>query len=128
MITAALASVLALLYLYLAARTILLRRQKNVPLGTGGDAELEKAIRAHANFAEYVPLALLLILMLELQNASRLLISFLGLLLVSGRSIHAYGVSQASEDFRLRVAGMSMTLACLALSAIANLLYFLIYG
>ena len=43
-------------------------------------------------------------------------------------SIHAYGVSQASEDFRLRVAGMSMTLACLALSAIANLLYFLIYG
>lgn len=128
MTTAALASVLALLYVYLTARIILLRRQKNVPLGTGGDRELEKAIRAHANFAEYVPLALLLILMLELQSASRFLISFLGLLLVTGRSIHAYGVSQAREDFRLRVAGMSMTLACLALSSLANLFYFLVYG
>jgi uncharacterized membrane protein YecN with MAPEG domain len=127
-ITAVSASVLALLYVYLTARTILLRRDKHIALGTGGDRELERAIRAHANFAEYVPLSLLLILMIEIQGGSKFIIAFLGLLLVSGRSIHAYGVSQLQENFRLRVAGMAMTLASLALASLVNLLYFLIYG
>jgi len=62
--------------------------------------------------------------MLELQSAHKILLVFLGLLLFVGRIVHAYGVSQEDEDFRLRVTGMTMTFMSLIFSALANLGYF----
>jgi uncharacterized protein len=126
-ITAVFAAVLALFYVFLTVRTILLRRGKRIALGAGGDPQMERAIRAHANFAEYVPLSLLLILMLEMQKAGAWVVCLLGAALVLGRCVHAFGVSQADEDFRLRVGGMSLTLACLALASLANLACFLAF-
>ena len=49
------AAILALLYVCLSARTIGFRRKSRVSIGDGGDQELLRAIRMHANFAEYVP-------------------------------------------------------------------------
>jgi uncharacterized membrane protein YecN with MAPEG domain len=126
MITAAYASLLSLLYVYLSIRVIGIRRGKKIALGTGSDEQLERAIRVHSNFAEYAPLALLLILMLELQSVNNLVIVFLGLALLSGRLIHAYGVSQPVEDFRLRVTGMTLTFFTLIISSLTNLGYFLL--
>jgi uncharacterized membrane protein YecN with MAPEG domain len=126
MITPIFASILAFLFVGLTIRTILLRRGKKIPLGTGGDALLERAVRAHSNFSEYVPLALMLIWMLELQSNNRALVGILGTMLVIGRAIHAYGVSQLNEDFRLRVGGMGLTMACLIISSCTNLVYFAI--
>ena len=126
MITAAYASLLSLLYVYLSIRVIGIRRGKKIALGTGSDEQLERAIRVHSNFAEYTPLALLLILMLELQSVNNILITFLGLLLLSGRLIHAYGISQPVEDFRLRVTGMTLTFFTLIISSLTNLGYFLL--
>ena len=42
----------------LSARKIILMRRLGVGVGFGGDASLERAMRAHGNFAEYVTLCL----------------------------------------------------------------------
>jgi uncharacterized membrane protein YecN with MAPEG domain len=75
-------------------------------------------MRIHANFAEYVPFALLLATFIEMQGTRAGLIHLLCLALVAGRVIHAYGVSQEHENFRLRMAGMATTLTVLAVMAV----------
>jgi hypothetical protein len=69
-------------------------------------------MRVHANFAEYVPFALLLATFIEMQGTRAWLIHLLCLALVAGRVIHAYGVSQEHENFRLRMAGMATNPYC----------------
>ncbi len=55
------AALLALLFVLLSIRTIRTRHSRKVALGHGDDPAMLRAMRVHANFAEYVPLALLLI-------------------------------------------------------------------
>lgn len=112
------AGVLAILFIYLSARVIRLRRRERIALGDKGNAPLQRAIAVHANFAEYSPLALLLIAFVEMQGFSSILIHTLGLSLVAGRFIHAYGVSQEDENYRFRVAGMSLTFLAIGLSSL----------
>ena len=122
MITASYAAVLALVFVGLSVRTIRLRRQAQVAIGDGGDKRLARAARVHANFAEYVPLALLLIHFVEEGGAPTLAVHALCTLLLGGRLLHAWGVSQPRENFRFRVAGMAMTFAAIVLAAL-GLLY-----
>ena len=58
------------------------------------------------NFAEYVPLALILMALAELQGQPGWIIHLIGALLAVGRLAHAYGVSQAPQILKLRVLGM----------------------
>ena len=111
------ASLLALLYVILSVRTLLLRRKLKIDLGDAGNKQMLKAMRAHANFSEYVPLSILLIYFNEVQNLNAYLIHSLGLSLLIGRLSHAYGVSQIKENFFFRVFGMAMTLSVLILSS-----------
>jgi uncharacterized membrane protein YecN with MAPEG domain len=110
---------LAALYLVLSFRIIGLRRAMKVALGHAGDKALERAIRVHGNFNEYVPLIGLLLVVLELKSAPAMVLHILGAALLVGRLLHAYGMSQVKENFRFRVTGMLMTFATLAVSAIA---------
>ena len=73
------------------------RRNAKVAIGTKGNTHLERKIRVHANFAEYVPLALLLATFIEMQGRPAWFIHLLCLALVAGRVVHAYGVSQEHE-------------------------------
>ncbi len=118
--TAVFASILALMFIKLSFNVIGFRRKNKVSLGAGGVDELERAIRAHGNFAEYVPLGLFLIGALELNGAPWALVAVLGALLVAGRYFHAKGISEPPPNFTQRVRGMKLTFAALALSAIAN--------
>ncbi|MEM9601466.1 MAG: MAPEG family protein [Pseudomonadota bacterium] len=113
MVTPLYAALLTGLFLVLSFRALLLRRKHGVGVGTGGNPTLEKALAAHSNCAEYLPLALLLLYMLEVQTGTGLTVHALGVALVIGRCLHAYGVSQVDEDYRFRVAGMVLTLSCL---------------
>ncbi len=97
------------------------RRQERVALGDGGNPQLRRARRVHANFAEYVPLALILIAFAELQGQPGVLVHTLGLALLVGRLIHAFGVSQENETFRYRTAGMSLTFIAIAAASVMNL-------
>lgn len=112
------AALLALLFVFLSIRTIKARRRAQVGLGTGDHPDLSRAVRVHANFAEYAPLGLLLIYLVEMQSAAGWFVHLLGLLLLMGRLSHAYGVSQSRENFKFRVSGMMMTFGSLLLSAL----------
>jgi uncharacterized membrane protein YecN with MAPEG domain len=119
--TALYAAQLALLFIFLSVRVIAARRAAKVAVGDGGDKFLLRRMRVHANFAEYVPFALVLMALAESQRAPALLLHALGAALVLGRCVHAYGVSQPQETISLRVFGMSMTLAVIAVAALTNL-------
>ena len=103
------AALIGLVFILLSVRTLLLRRRFGVAIGSGDDLILAKAVRAHANFAEYVPIALLLMIFAELRTENAMLTHVLGSLLIIGRLTHAYGISQVNENYRYRVAGMAMT-------------------
>ncbi len=117
-ITAFYAALLGLFFVFLSFRVIGWRRLKSVELGHGEDSQLLRRMRVHANFAEYVPFTLLLMAMAESMTAPRPLIHVAGLILIAGRLMHAYGLSQTPHILRLRVGGMILTFTALALSAI----------
>ena len=62
------AGLCGLLYLWLSIRVVQVRQSAKVLLGDGGDELLLSRIRAHANFAEYVPICLILIGVIELTD------------------------------------------------------------
>lgn len=107
------AALLVLLFIALSLRVIRLRRATRVPIGHAGEHRLERGARVHANFAEYVPVALILLSFVEVQGWSPVIVHGLCILLLAGRIVHAFGVSREPEDFRYRVTGMSMTFTVL---------------
>jgi uncharacterized membrane protein YecN with MAPEG domain len=121
-VTAFYASLLALLFVFLSFRVIGWRRLVKVEIGHGEDNQLLRRMRVHANFAEYVPFTLLLMAMAESMTAPRPLIHLVGLLLIAGRLMHAYGLSQTPHILRYRVWGMMLTFFALSISALLCLL------
>lgn len=103
------AAILALVFVALSLRTIRLRRRYRIAIGDGNNPLLQRAMRVNANFAEYVPLALLLIYFVELHDGPSQHVHALGITLICGRLLHAWGVSQAPENLRYRTAGMMLT-------------------
>lgn len=120
-ITPIYAALLAILFIVLSFRVILVRRGEQISLGDGENPALRARIRVHANFSEYTPLALLLILMAELQGGGAILLHILGLMLLAGRVAHAWGVSQHPQVMILRQLGMVSTFASLLAGALAIL-------
>ncbi len=108
---------LTLIFLWLSFRVIRHRRAERIPLGSGGNAALERAIRAHANFAEFVPFAVLLLILAEWGGAWPWLLHALGALLVAARLSHGMGMVQDPEDYRFRVFGMTGTFSVLGIAA-----------
>jgi uncharacterized protein len=112
-ITTLFAGLLVPLYISLAVRVIFARRSEKVGIGDGGKALLLRRMRAHANFAEYVPYALLLLGLAESMKSPTWLLFASGALLVIGRAVHAYGISQSPEPIVLRQIGMASTFTVL---------------
>jgi uncharacterized membrane protein YecN with MAPEG domain len=112
------AGLLAFYFVWLATRVIKARRLHRVALGTPHRL-VERAARAHGNFAEYVPFALLLMALCEINGLPDWALHALGVALVAGRVLHARGISQEPEQFRGRVLGMSLTLTVMGLAAAA---------
>jgi uncharacterized membrane protein YecN with MAPEG domain len=113
LITGLYAAALGFLFMALSVRTLRLRRKLHIGLGDAGHPEMLRAIRVHANFAEYVPLCLGLMYLAEVQGAPAWLLHGMGMALVLARLTHALGVSQVQEITRFRVAGVSLTLSIL---------------
>jgi uncharacterized membrane protein YecN with MAPEG domain len=117
--TAVWAALLAPVAIWLSVRVIGLRRRLRVAIGTGGQPALERAMRAQANFFEYVPFALLLIGLAEAGGTPGWIIHPLGAALLAGRVAHGWGIAREPEDFRFRVGGMMATFGVIGLAAIA---------
>lgn len=116
-ITSLYAGILALFFVGLSVRTLRLRRRLRIPIGDAGNGQMLRAIRVHSNFAEYVPLSLLLLYLMEVQAASSLMLHGLGTCLAAGRVLHAFGVSKNNEDYRFRVGGMALTLMTIVIES-----------
>ncbi|WP_218132716.1 MAPEG family protein [Cupriavidus sp. YR651] len=87
-------AVLIQIYVGLSCRAIKLRRNLRVALGDGGQEVLLRAMRAHSNFAEYVPLSLLLLHFLESAVTNPWYLHALCSILIAGRLLHARGVGK----------------------------------
>ncbi|WP_120500697.1 MAPEG family protein [Roseovarius sp. EL26] len=116
------AGIIALLFIALSFRVIFRRQSAKVSVGAGADSDLEKRIRVHANCAEYAPFALLLLGLLELQGASAWLLHLMGLTLLAGRFMHAYGLGSTPQVIFARKNGMILTFAMIAITAVSNIL------
>ncbi len=79
-------------------------------------------MRAQANFAEYVPFALVLMALAEAGGTPGWIIHPLGAALVAGRAAHAWGITRDREDFRFRVGGMIATFSVIGCAAVAAFL------
>lgn len=103
------AAVLVLLYTLLALRVVHLRLRLKVALGDGAHPVLQRAVRVHAHFAEYVPLALVLMLLLEAAGLPAAVLHGYGLLLLASRLAHAIGMCQLQERLAWRLVAMVIT-------------------
>ena len=129
-VTSIIASFLTIIFVKLSFSVIGLRRINKVGLGSGGYEDLERAIRAQGNFAEYVPFGIILIACLELNGAPWWWVALPGMTLIVGRLIHAKGINTPAPDFSNRVLGMKFTFNSLIALVVLNLawpIYKLIY-
>lgn len=109
-----------LLLLALLWPIVRLRRGRKVGLGDGGDRELLRRIRIHANFVEYVPMLLVLLALLEFAGLDRRAVAALGGMLLVARLLHAHGLRRSEGYSFGRFWGTLLTwLVLLAGSALA---------
>ena len=120
-VTSIITAVLTIIFVKLSFAVIGLRRKTQVGRGSGGHEDLERAIRAQGNFAEYVPFGIILIACLELNGAPWWLVAIPGITLIIGRLIHAVGINVPPPDFSKRVLGMKFTFVTLISLALLNL-------
>ncbi len=119
LITPLYAALAAAILIVLSLRVIGVRRSRQLAIGDGGDEDMARRIRAQGNFSEYTPLALLLILMLELGGAPAWQLHLLGAALILGRMVHAWSLTAHSTNGR--VFGMILTFFVLVAAALGNL-------
>jgi uncharacterized membrane protein YecN with MAPEG domain len=120
-------SILALLYVVLALQVSRLRQGNRVVFGDGDNIRLRSAIRAHANFVEYVPIIALLVGLLEMSGAPAMRVHLMMGALLLARLIHPVGmyVGPLTLTFQIcRVGGILITLAVMVSAAIAGLIRF----
>ena len=118
MVTPLYAGLLALLLLVLSIRVIRRRGREKIFIGDGGNVSVSRVIRGHANFTEYVPLALLLMLMLEMSHFSIYVLHGLGIVLLIARLLHGYALSFTSQFMFGRVAGATLTFLVIGIEAL----------
>ncbi|MCZ8262169.1 MAG: MAPEG family protein [Beijerinckiaceae bacterium] len=114
-------ALLILLGFTLAVRVIVVRRSQKIGIGDGDDRQLMKRIRCHGNFSEYAPLLIAILILLPLLGAKDWMIHLAGAAAVTGRTLHAIGLSQSSGVSFGRMAGMLLTFTTLVLGALALL-------
>jgi uncharacterized membrane protein YecN with MAPEG domain len=107
-VTALYGSLNALLNILLAVRVSNARRSEKVSLGTGDSQELLVRVRTHANSAEFVPLAMLMLLIAELSGGSSTWLHAIGGSLFVARIIHIPGMRMKAPN-AARVAGNAIT-------------------
>ena len=122
-ITILYAGVLGLIGIGLGATAGLYRGKNGISIGDGGDPELLLRMRRHANFVENVPLALILIALLEMQAVTATAIHVLGGALVLGRVMHWVGFNDDVGN-PVRGIGAGLTALTIAVSSIWGIVSF----
>lgn len=120
-VTALYLGLLTFVYLALMGLVGRARGQSKRSLGVGDDKALIEADRRHMNFVENVPLALLLIAVLELNGAGKMFLHGLGLVLLVSRIVHPFGIAADKMATPARGAGALGTFVVQVVAALALL-------
>jgi uncharacterized membrane protein YecN with MAPEG domain len=120
-IVPAYAALLAFIFIFLSSEVIRSRVITQIGIGAGGHRGLERLMRIQANFAEYVPLALLLLAFMEMQGRPSWLLHFLCIALVLARIGHAFALRKEKDILWLRIASVSTTFAIMAAAGVSVL-------
>ena len=115
------AGLAGLLLLALAALVVRERWRSRVGLGDGGDPRLARAIAAHRNAVEYVPVGLVLMLVAEMNHLAPEWLHLAGASLLAGRLLHAVGLSRASGRSAGRLYGTLLTWLTIAALAVFDI-------
>lgn len=107
-ITLITAAALGLLDLWLGIRVSRVRFSRKVSIGHGDVPGMEARIRAHANFNEYVPIALILMGLIEANVGASRWLWVVGALLVAARLLHPFGMDRPAPN-PLRATGAMLT-------------------
>jgi uncharacterized membrane protein YecN with MAPEG domain len=120
-ITALYAGILALIVLALAINVTLHRVKLQVSLGDGGKPQMLRMIRLHGNAAEYIPFAVLLMAIYELNGGAHMALHIVGIALVAGRMLQTWGMWTTDMPNIGRQIGQSLTWLSLVALAVLNL-------
>ena len=96
-----------IIYLVLSINAAIIRRKSGIAIGENNNEKLVRAVRAHANFAEYTHLFLIAFIVLETTDVSSQFLIWTGLAFLLGRMFHAY--SMYAHKGLFRVLGMMLT-------------------
>lgn len=124
-VTPLFAAIFGLLYLLLSIDVIRMRFAGKISLGNGDNKTLEKAVRSHGNFAEYIPICLLLFCFIETITFNSQLVFWLGCVLLVGRVAHVMGMRDPKSLLILRQLGVVATLSVLLVSSAYLLWWYL---
>jgi len=116
-VTSIYAALLGLIFVAITLRVAMTRNARKLSFGDGGDHEFKKLIRGQSNFVESTPIALILILLLELQGTATITLHTLGVALLAGRIAHYLQLTGAIENLMFRVAGMILTLGTIMIAS-----------
>ena len=114
--TLTISALATVLNLWLASRLVLARVKDNILIGDGGQQWMAARMRAHANFVEYTPFALILMGLIEFSGGSRTLLWVLGGVFLLARVLHAIGMDRTTSSVP-RAGGAIATWAVLAILA-----------
>jgi uncharacterized protein len=107
-ITLTIAAAAALLHIWLSSRVVRARRPHKISVGDGGNEGVLRRMRAHANFAENMPIFVILLGLLEVAGANEWLLWASGILFIFARIAHGFGMDRPSLRW-WRMIGMSLT-------------------
>lgn len=124
-VTPMFAALFGVFYVLLAGNVIRFRISEKVAYGDADNRELMKAIRTHANFAEYVPLTLLLLWFVESMTFSTTFVFWLGVIFLLGRVLHVLGMSYPKSLMICRQIGMVLTLSVILAASVQLLRHYL---
>jgi uncharacterized protein len=119
-ITLTTACIMTLFYLVLTVHVVRGRWHHRISLGDGGNDDMRVRVRVHGNFAEYVPLALILMGILETSKANPIALALVGALLIVIRLSHVLGIRRKAPNM-FRIAGAGGTVSLLAVLAVWGL-------
>ena len=113
-VTSVFAGLAAVALAVLGLRVAYYRMRTRISYGDQDDRVLRRRIRAHGNFIEYVPVALIALALIELNGAPKWQVWTLGVALALARLAHAVGISASIPP--LRASGATLTFLVLAIS------------
>ncbi len=120
-------SITAILVVALAMRVVKLRRKHKIGIGSADNKELELAARVHANLIENAPIAMMLLVVAELNGLSTIYLHLLGVTWVLGRILHAVGLTNGRGGYHLgRFWGGLLSWLVILSLAVFNIAHFIL--